>query len=409
MTRIADNDVHELFYVVVDPRTGDIFWTEDLSYRVMSLHDKKTFRIAGNGVRGLDQGFFVNSPLGARALNTSLAGPTNIVLHPNGGLVFIDGSAPGRILRFNATTGFLEPIWQPSKALASNVIADVQMVASSTASRLTGLAFQGAGERFALLVADTPQHSVIRRIDFGENTVKRYIGSLFGNASDSAPLRQAIFSSIVAITGLPGGGIAMADAGTNTLRVGINDNATFAICPAGYACSCGTPVPCVDAASFCPANKLQALRVASGFFAVSNAGKPPLYVNQQACPRGYFCEDGKQRPCPAGSYGKESLTTGPFDCVSCPIGTFNADTGATDVSACLPCPLGSFANASRSSQCTLCPRNTRLNAQGAKERSSCMACGDSQVSLPGSTSCVSLANASYFATGDIVTIVGVVP
>lgn len=417
------DSVHELFYVVADKATGDVYWTEDLSCRILVLRrdDGKVYRIAGSGSssRGKEEGCV---SAGASALGTALVGPTSIALDPDGDVVFIDGNAPGRILRISRTSGSLEPIWQPSRprnfatvSLSNTPLHNGACPGSAGAWSLHGIAYQFNDDQFMLLVADkTPAGSILRRINNESNNVSLYMGSLSGNASDGVPLLQAGFSSIVAVAVLPGGSIALADAGTNTLRIGMPADATLAICPAGFVCTCGTPIPCKDAAYFSPAGELKALSVASGFYAVAYPVKEGsavsgLYHDQQACEPGSYCAGGIQHLCPAGSYCNESLATGPLDCASCPAGTFNANTGAKDFNACLPCPNGTYATASRSSLCTMCPANHSSSVVGATSIDQCQVCPGNFVALRGASACADLGHASFFSSDTTVTIVGVVP
>lgn len=233
---VAVTSIHETNYVVVDPN-GDIYWSEDLGYRLLVLRGgvagSTPLRVAGTGAPGIDEGGSV--PAGAVALETDLATPGYIVLDPRGSPVFLDGYLPGRILHLNLTSGALTVIAalqllpaDPGGASFPPVVDGT--LATATASALAGLTFIDGGE--ALLTADTAADSswsVVRRIDLVRGTVSRVAGTFPGTggvAVDGHPLLETMFNYISAVAVWPGGSIAVADTGTSLIRVGLSSNAS---------------------------------------------------------------------------------------------------------------------------------------------------------------------------------------
>lgn len=216
--------VHELYNTVVNQVTGDIFWTEDLSRRVLVLRSgaSQPMRIAGTGAEGIDAGGVVDP--GAIALNTALAVPSSITLDSSGDPVFLDGYSPGRILRL-LPSGALEVILALATSPSISAPTLDGPLSVATAYSLSGFTF--VNNESAILFADTNLHSFVRRVDFSEGTVTRILGSDTGDTTDGHPLLQTVFSSITAVVALPGGAILIADAGVNVLRVGVMENATF--------------------------------------------------------------------------------------------------------------------------------------------------------------------------------------
>lgn len=214
------SNIHEAYYLIFDQHTGDIFWTEDLSRRVLVRRsDGRIMRIAGNGNAGVDAGGSV-AP-GAIALNTALAVPSSITLDPWRALVFLDGYSPGRVLRLeqNGTLHVLAAIALSPSLSAPHIDGPIER---ATAHKLSGLAFVDGGA--ALLVADTSTVSFVRRIDLVAGTVTRVLGASVGNPGDGAPLLESVFAQITAVTTGPGGSILVSDRGVNSLRVGISEN-----------------------------------------------------------------------------------------------------------------------------------------------------------------------------------------
>ena len=231
--QVATPTVHEHYYTIVDQATGDIYWTEDLSHRVLVMRANGgraafvgPFRVAGNGETGIDYDGVV-AP-GAVALNTALAVPSSITLEPSThAVVFIDGYAPGRILRI-ARSGVLEVIASISQSRSLGRALIDGPLPNATAYSLAGLSFSADGS--SLLVSDTPQTSFVRRISIvgGVGTsISRVAGVPYGDASDGGPLLQTVFAFISSLTVLPGGTILVADAGSNILRVGISEGVNF--------------------------------------------------------------------------------------------------------------------------------------------------------------------------------------
>lgn len=219
--------MHELFYVTVDARTGDIYWTEDLARRVLVLRANapSPSRVAGNGARGIDAGGVIVP--GAIALNTALAVPSSITLDADGLPVFLDGYSPGRIVRL-APSGLLKAIavigLSPSQAAP---IIDGALE-HATAYSLSGLAFIRGGS--AILVADTALFSVVREIDLAAGTILSVVGSTRGSASLGTQVgtswSDASFGHITAFAIL-GDNVVVSDAGNNILRVIIAANTSY--------------------------------------------------------------------------------------------------------------------------------------------------------------------------------------
>jgi hypothetical protein len=219
--------VHELFYTVVDEISGDIYWTEDLSRRVLVLRASSSVpvRIAGNGAKGRDAGGTVAR--GSVALNTALAVPSGIVLDAHRLPVFLDGYQPGRILRITAA-GILEAI--VTIGLSPSISAPIVdgPIAQATAYSLSGITF--VADANALLVADTAQYSTVRRIDLDAAVVSTVLGTQdksAGSEQDGTTSSSALFGKITAIVSLAGGSIVVSDAGNSVLRIAIAENATY--------------------------------------------------------------------------------------------------------------------------------------------------------------------------------------
>lgn len=218
--QVPTTKIHESYYLIYDQRTGDIFWTEDLSRRVLvRRRNGSIMRIAGNGQAGVDAGGVV-AP-GSVALNTALAVPSSITLDPWGSVVFLDGYSPGRILRLepNGTLHVLAAISLSPSVSAPRIDGPLEL---ATAYSLSGLAFVDDGN--AIFVADTARVSIVRRIDMLTGNVSTVLGASTGNPGDGSPLLKSTFAYITAVTTGPGGSILVADGGLNTLRVGINEN-----------------------------------------------------------------------------------------------------------------------------------------------------------------------------------------
>jgi hypothetical protein len=219
--------VHELFYTVVDEISGDIYWTEDLSRRVLVLRASSSLpvRIAGNGAKGRDAGGTVAR--GSVALNTALAVPSGIALDARRLPVFLDGYQPGRILRITAS-GILEAI--VTIGLSPSISAPIVdgPIAQATAYSLSGITF--VADANALLVADTAQYSTVRRIDLDAAVISTVLGTQdesAGSEQDGTTSSSALFGKITAIVSLTGGSIVVSDAGNSVLRIAIAENATY--------------------------------------------------------------------------------------------------------------------------------------------------------------------------------------
>lgn len=221
-------NVHEPFYTAVDVVTGDVYWTEGLSFRVLVMRANASVpsRLAGNGAQGIDAGGTVG--IGAVALNTALAAPHSITLDAQGLPVFLDGYAPGRILRISVF-GVLEMLVKLTLSSSISALLIDGPLNLATAYTLSGLAFIGNGSS-TLLVADSAGHSVVRRIDLELGVVSTFLGSQASNINDSqdgSAFSSANFGDVAAIAISPGGSIVLADAGANILRIAIAEDAVF--------------------------------------------------------------------------------------------------------------------------------------------------------------------------------------
>ena len=236
VTSVPTPFVYEPHFAAVDPRTGDVWWTEDLGLRVLLLRGGvpggPVLRVAGSGLQGTDTSGTV--PAGSLALNTALAYPNTITLDARGVPYFIDGSFPGRIVRLLAT-GVLEavflPAYSPSQSAAS--IDGPAIGFGATANWLNGLAFVDGGA--GLLVADSFFTAVVRRVDLANGTVARVAGALDGGSGDGhAPPLSAAFAQLSALAVFPGGNnYLVADLGTTLMRVVLASPSAPAFCPAG--------------------------------------------------------------------------------------------------------------------------------------------------------------------------------
>lgn len=176
-------------------------------------------------------------------------------------------------------------------------------------------------------------------------------------------------------------------------------------CPAGYYCPPLSTFPrlCWNG-TYCPANTEVPLLCPNGYVSRNDtASRTDLEEACQSCPPGtystntLFCElcsagyvclgatttatptdrnRDKGYICPIGHY----CPTGSMAPTACPPGRFNNATGGRTISACFPCPSG-FYNPNYGS-------------------STCIKCGKSSTSLPGSPGCDCLGQYRSFQPGD---------
>ena len=151
---------------------------------------------------------------------------------------------------------------------------------------------------------------------------------------------------------------------------GLSDPLCSGLCSAGYYCGLGstsaTQNICGDRSFYCPEGSGAPVSTPSGWMGViSNTTFREIRDGQQLfaiasitiCPRGSFCVDGAQNPCPPGQYGNtEGLQTsyctgaclpgtycpsGSIEPLSCPFGSFCPD-GIEHI----PCPSGHYGASS---------------------------------------------------------------
>ena len=121
-----------------------------------------------------------------------------------------------------------------------------------------------------------------------------------------------------------------------------------------------------------------------------------FYAKWTACGKGYYCANGEKKSCPAGTYGKDGVTTatsesdacntcekgyycgGVNDRHACGDGKYNDQEGQSAVSACKTIPAGCYGT----SGTTECPNECT---------------GRTQYSAAGSTSCSSV-DTGYYST-----------
>lgn len=163
----------------------------------------------------------------------------------------------------------------------------------------------------------------------------------------------------------------------------------------------------MDAAYYCPTNRVNPVNVTRGFYATSSLNGSDgsiLFTSQAPCPIGSFCVNGTRQPCWRGTYGTSTLQAGPKSCPSCPAGYYSASPGSVGSQACLPCPAGSFAASRGSITCSLCPLGTASTVIGASNASVCRHCGrtrngEALFAAPGATACLPLNGASMTSLG----------
>jgi len=180
--------------------------------------------------------------------------------------------------------------------------------------------------------------------------------------------------------------------GTAALNVGNQPNTCFP-CPAGSVASGVGNVACVECSGYtyqpqggqascltCPGNSID----------ISNDGTSCV------CPLGFLLGNPSScQPCPAGSYGDSTSSTG---CSPCPSGTSNSTPGVIGVASCTLCNPGYYAPILApgatvgATSCSYCGSLGYTNTQG---QSTCTPCTNG-AAAPGSTSCV--CNSGYAAT-----------
>ena len=180
---------------------------------------------------------------------------------------------------------------------------------------------------------------------------------------------------------------------------------TRVMCPRGYACPLGRPVPCDDPSTFCPPNSWTPISPNKRRALSARVMTPSgvwAYTSQEVCTVGSYCIEGVKKDCPSGSLG---LLPGGYSvaaCAPCRPGSFSPLAGPA-ATECRACPLGAALppDATGASQCVWCPVNT-VGGGGINQ---CVACPRGSYSLGGPTACVPLpANTSLLFWDDFTTL-----
>jgi hypothetical protein len=200
-------------------------------------------------------------------------------------------------------------------------------------------------------------------------------------------------------------------------RPGRGGSSSGVLCPPGYACPCGTPLPCADAAAgYCTPGLAASVPVSTGYYAVTvpsalsltvagagagtpqdllSAGQalPQGFTTQARCPRGSYCVGGVRLGCPRGRVGLYTQQSAPQGCPTCPVGTYAALMASESRDACLSCPPGAVA-AGGTSVCAWCPAGTH-----AVNATACVACPRSNSSSSNPSNNVNADDTAYYALG----------
>ena len=128
------------------------------------------------------------------------------------------------------------------------------------------------------------------------------------------------------------------------------------VCPAGYTCQPGDPVPTpCERGKYCPVSSLPIECPIGTFNPFTQKSKLDECLN---CPAGYFCNalgitNYNRWPCPAGSY----CLVGATNPTLCPSGTYRAIVGGSNQSSCSVCPGGHYCPAGAAAYIG-CPKGT---------------------------------------------------
>ncbi|OQS02383.1 hypothetical protein THRCLA_21431 [Thraustotheca clavata] len=224
------------------------------------------------------------------------------------------------------------------------------------------------------------------------------------NITDCTPSPGGTYSNatgLVAPTGVCASGYyCTLQASTPTPTDGTTGN----ICPIGYYCPQGSPLPlkCVEGTYSGSVGLTQCTQCPAGSYC--NGVSTGQYL---PCPAGYYCPQGTTShplPCPIGSFNNYTGIPSIYNCTVCTPGSYCSQTALTQPSG--PCQQGFFCNAgsvnpfgqttsqlvngtlsANASLCTAgyycptgtyipipCPVGTYLPALGGQTMSSCLLC-----------------------------------
>lgn len=182
-------------------------------------------RVAGTGEQSYEASGIIAS--GSVALTSSLSFPSAIAVDGSGAPVFINGYAPGCVLRL-APTGVLEVLVGLAMATGRDIADGPLSVA--TAFSLTALAVVNGAS--ALLLADSSLRdpwSVVRRVDLASANISRIAGSFSGSENDGQSLLDTQFSYIRAIAQYSGENLALVEHYKGRVRIGVTSANTVSV------------------------------------------------------------------------------------------------------------------------------------------------------------------------------------
>lgn len=164
-------------------------------------------------------------------------------------------------------------------------------------------------------------------------------------------------------------------------------------CAAGFACPCGVPVPCADAASYCPANVVTPVPADIMYYTTPEGGAGR--TGQQLCPPGSYCSAGVRHRCRPGTSNPNARQIDATACVRCPPASYSAVSALESSTGCLPCPRGAAPAAGGSAFCGWCAAGTHGAAGGG-----CEPCPNGTYSLGGPGACSSILEGMSSAAWD---------
>ena len=322
-----------LLAVAVYPATGDIYAADQFNNRVSRTTTAGvTTTLAGGGGPALQDGVGTTSRFWA---------PRGIAVD-SAGVVFVADGQNNCIRRINARGNVTTLAGNGSFAPFANGIGTTLV----TFSLPTGVAVDTSGNVF---VGDSGNYRV--RLVTPLGNVSTFAGSgnaIFADGQGTA----ASFNSPYHLSFAPNGNLFVAEFNIHRIRM---------ITPLGLVSTLFGGGTLFDGYGT-TAKFVGPMGVAIGASGVVTIGGYSSYRMHRAecvlCPPGFFCPAGVPVPCSAGTYNALSGQTSAAACLPCaagawcaagaaigtpcPAGTFNARTGAATVAACLPCPGGHY-------------------------------------------------------------------